>query len=89
MLRKLYFILALLFAACFTFGGVGGVIYEAYLILNEMNSDGSTSQYMGWALTSLGAVGYVVCSWLFVNEDDKDDTDPEDEPSPQNENPSI
>jgi len=88
MLRKTYFILALVFAACFTFGGVGGVIYEAYQILNEVNSESSASQYIGWAITSIGAVGYMVASYLFVREDDIEDTDPDDEPPAVIEDPS-
>lgn len=78
MLRTLYFCLTLFFAACFTFGGVGGVIYEAYQILNEISDQSSTSQYIGWAITSVGAVGYIISSFLFVREDDKHDTDPDD-----------
>lgn len=85
MLRTLYFCLTLFFAACFTFGGVGGVIYEAYLILNEISDTGNTSQYIGWAATSLGAIGYIICAFLFVHEDDKDDRDPDD----PNEDPSL
>lgn len=79
MLRKTYFVFALIFAACFTFGGVGGVIFEAYQILNEANSESNASQYLGWGITSVGAVGYIIASYLFVREDDKDDTDPDDE----------
>lgn len=89
MLRKLYFFLALVFAACFTFGGVGGVIFEAYQILNEVNSESSTSHYISWLVTSIGAVGYMVTSYLFVREDDLEDTDPDDEPPTVIEDPSI
>ncbi len=88
MLRKTYFILALIFAACFTFGGVGGVIFEAYQILNEVNSESSASQYLGWGITSVGAVGYVIASYLFVREDDKEDTDPDDDAPAVIEDPS-
>lgn len=77
MLRTLYFSLALFFAVCFTFGGIGGVCYEAYLILNNITDDSATSSVIGWAVTSAGAIGYLICSFLFVREDDKDDTDPD------------
>lgn len=80
MLRTLYFSLAILSAALFTFGGIGGVAYEAYQILNNVPSDAAStiSSYVGWGITSAGALGYVIASFLFVREDDKHDTDIED-----------
>lgn len=89
MLRKTYFVFTLIFAACFTFGGVGGVIFEAYQILNEVHSESNASQYLGWGITSVGAVGYIIASYLFVREDDKDDTDPDDESPTEIEDPST
>ena len=81
MLRTLYFSLAIFFAALFTFGGIGGVAYEAYQILNDIPDDAAsaTASYIGWGITSVGALGYLVASFLFVREDDKHDTDADDE----------
>lgn len=80
MLRTFYFSLAIVFAALFTFGGIGGVAYEAYLILNDIPSDATStmSSYIGWGLTATGAIGYVIVSYLFVREDDKQDNDTDD-----------
>lgn len=80
MLRTFYFSLAIVFAALFTFGGIGGVAYEAYLILNDVTSDASStvSSYIGWGITAAGAIGYMIASYLFVREDDKHDTDHDD-----------
>lgn len=77
MLRTFYFALAIVFAGLFTFGGIGGVAYEAYQILNNVPSDASSemSSYIGWGITAIGALGYMVASFLFVREDDKHDTD--------------
>lgn len=84
MLRTFYFQLAIVFAALFTFGGIGGVAYEAYQILNDIPGDAasSTSSAIGWGITALGAVGYTFFSYLFVREDDKTDTDPDDHKDP-------
>lgn len=84
MLRTLYFSLAIVFAALFTFGGIGGVAYEAYQILNDIPSDATStiSSYIGWGITAAGAIGYVITSFLFVREDDKHDTDPDDQENP-------
>lgn len=84
MLRTFYFQLAIVFAAFFTFGGIGGVAYEAYLILNDIPSDAAStaSSYVGWGITAFGAVGYLIASFLFVREDDKHDTDPDDHKDP-------
>lgn len=84
MLRTFYFQLAIVFAALFTFGGIGGIAYEAYLVLNEIPSDvaNGTSSAIGWGLTAFGALGYLLFSCLFVLEDDKHDTDPDDHKDP-------
>ncbi len=37
----------------------------------------TTAEYIGWLITSVGAVGYLLFSFLFVREDDKEDTDEE------------
>lgn len=80
MLRTLYFQLAIVFAALFTFGGIGGAAYEAFLILGNAGSDAvdASSSYIGWGITSVGAIGYMISSYLFVREDDKHDTDNDD-----------
>lgn len=78
MLRTLYFAAALFFAMCFTIGGIGGVVYEAYLLLNDLSADEATSQMISLAFTGGGAIGYIICSFLFVREDDEDDTDIDD-----------
>lgn len=84
MLRTFYFSLAIVFAALFTFGGIGGVAYEAYQILNDIPSDASStlSSAIGWGITATGAVGYVISSYLFVREDDKHDTDADEHDDP-------
>ena len=84
MLRTFFFSTAIVFAALFTFGGIGGVAYEAYLILNDIPGDAASaaSSAIGWGLTAFGAVGYLIFSYLFVREDDKDDTDPDDHKDP-------
>lgn len=79
-MRKLYFVLALISAGCFTFGGLAGMGHEVYQLaisdpLNPPTS--STAEYIGWLITSVGAIGYLLFSFLFVREDDKEDTDEE------------
>lgn len=74
MRRTLYFVLALVFAAFFMLGAFFGFSYGVYQ-LTTLNRTLEEAMNHGTGLTfivsSIGLLGWIVCAYLFVQEDER------------------